>query len=47
MATVPQLIGDLRFCEKSVFGGKLTVFEARPGSALSETAGHWHLKNFY
>jgi hypothetical protein len=40
MAAVPQLIGDLRFGKKSVFGGKLTVFEARLGSALSETAGH-------
>jgi hypothetical protein len=40
MTPVPQLIGDVSFCKKSVFGGKLKVFEARLGSALSETAGH-------
>jgi hypothetical protein len=39
MAVVPQLIGDVAFWKKSVFSRKLTVFEARPGSALSETAG--------
>jgi hypothetical protein len=40
MAAVPQLIGELGFERKFVFRGILTVFEARLGSALSETAGH-------
>jgi hypothetical protein len=38
MVFVPQLVGERGFWEKSVFLGKLTVFESRMASASLEAA---------